>query len=62
MEVDTLPVDHTSQPEQASAPQLPLNILSTTKTAQLQNGLKHGDYGRYRFVSHQQHCLDDSFG
>jgi len=26
----------------------PLNILQMTRTAQQQNGLKHGDYGRYR--------------
>ncbi|GBF99974.1 hypothetical protein Rsub_12667 [Raphidocelis subcapitata] len=33
-----------------AAPQQPisLNILATIRPAQQQNGLKHGDYGRYR--------------
>ncbi|PNH02715.1 putative signal recognition particle protein [Tetrabaena socialis] len=30
---------------------LPLNLLSTIKAAQAQNGLRHGDYMRYR-----KHC------
>jgi hypothetical protein len=30
--------------------QISLNILQTIRTAQMQNGLKHGDYGRYRYV------------
>ena len=29
-------------------PQLSLNILQVIRSAQGQNGLKHGDYGRYR--------------
>jgi hypothetical protein len=32
--------------------QLQLNLLSVIKSAQLQNGLKHGDYGRYRCLLH----------
>lgn len=30
------------------SPQIALNILQTIRPAQQQNGLKHGDYGRYR--------------
>ena len=30
------------------AAQISLNVLQTIRTAQTQNGLKHGDYGRYR--------------
>ena len=29
--------------------QIALNILSTIRAAQMGNGLKHGDYGRYRW-------------
>lgn len=50
MEVDTEAQQQQQQPEQ-QAPQvsnLQLSILATIKTAQLQNGLKHGDYSRYR--------------
>lgn len=38
------------QPEQVqpAVTNLQLSILATIKTAQLQNGLKHGDYSRYR--------------
>ena len=38
------------EPMQAAEPlpQLPLNILQVIRAAQGQNGLKHGDYGRYR--------------
>lgn len=49
MEADS---EAAQQPEQQqAAPQvsnLQLSILATIKTAQLQNGLKHGDYSRYR--------------
>eukprot|EP00775_Hariotina_reticulata_P003191 gene3191-3469_t len=45
-------VDPPSAGQSADQPsvnlQLPLNILCTIKSAQLQNGLKHGDYARYR--------------
>jgi hypothetical protein len=40
MEVDNAPA--------ALGSQISLNILQTIRTAQTQNGLKHGDYGRYR--------------
>jgi hypothetical protein len=33
---------------QQPLPQLSLNILQVIRSAQGQNGLKHGDYGRYR--------------
>lgn len=50
MEVDS---QQTQAAEQAAQPQvtnLQLSILATIKTAQLQNGLKHGVYSRYRWV------------
>jgi hypothetical protein len=34
--------------DQPAPQQLALNVLQTTRAAQTQNGLKHGDYGRYR--------------
>jgi signal recognition particle subunit SRP68 len=49
MEMDTENQQQTEQ--QQAVPQvsnLQLSILATIKTAQLQNGLKHGDYSRYR--------------
>lgn len=38
---------------EAATPAAPLNlsILETIKVAQSQNGLKHGDYMRYRWVA-----------
>ena len=36
--------------EQQPAVPLSLNLLSTIKTAQAQNGLRHGDYMRYRYA------------
>jgi hypothetical protein len=50
MEVDTQQVLSTEQPAQPHVTNLQLSILATIKTAQLQNGLKHGDYSRYRWV------------
>ena len=41
------------QPAEQQQPQvtnLQLSILATIKSAQLQNGLKHGDFSRYRWV------------
>lgn len=35
----------------AAASQISLHLLQTIRTAQSQNGLKHGDYGRYRYAS-----------
>ncbi|WIA32643.1 hypothetical protein OEZ86_003445 [Tetradesmus obliquus] len=46
MEVDPQATD--APEETAAILQLQLNLLSVIKSAQLQNGLKHGDYGRYR--------------
>lgn len=43
-------VDPAAAAEQGARLQLQLPLLATIKTAQLQNGLKHGDYGRYRCV------------
>lgn len=42
--------DEEAADELAAVPatQLSLNLLQTIRTAQSQNGLKHGDYGRYR--------------
>lgn len=40
-------VDAAAQ-EQQQQQQITLNILQTLRPAQQQNGLKHGDYGRYR--------------
>jgi signal recognition particle subunit SRP68 len=48
MEVDPQATDVVE--EAAASLQLQLNLLSVIKSAQLQNGLKHGDYGRYRCV------------
>lgn len=42
MEVEGAP------PVVAPPSQIALNLLATIRTAQSQNGLKHGDYGRYR--------------
>jgi signal recognition particle subunit SRP68 len=43
-----------AEPEQPAEPgprpQLQLQLLSTIRTAQSQNGVNHGDYGRYRCV------------
>ncbi|GLC39232.1 hypothetical protein PLESTM_000866500 [Pleodorina starrii] len=56
-QTETMDVDltQTGAEETASAPAqlnpLPLALLSTIKTAQAQNGLRHGDYMRYR-----KHC------
>mmetsp|Transcript_17659 Transcript_17659/g.24537 ORF Transcript_17659/g.24537 Transcript_17659/m.24537 type:complete len:617 (+) Transcript_17659:36-1886(+) len=46
----TTQVDATEAPVAAKAPPAPLNldILLTVKTFQLQHGLRHGDYQRYR--------------
>lgn len=52
MEVDPQATD--APEETAAILQLQLNLLSVVKSAQLQNGLKHGDYGRYRC----DRCLD----
>ena len=41
------------QPEtasQASAVTYSLNLLQAVRTAQAQNGIKHGDYMRYRWA------------
>lgn len=35
----------------AASPQISLNIMQTIRTAQMANGLKHGDYNRYRWVA-----------
>lgn len=50
MEVDTEEQQQGAevQPAQPAVTNLQLAILATVKTAQLQNGLKHGDYSRYR--------------
>jgi hypothetical protein len=48
MEVDPQATD--AAEETVANLQLQLNLLSVIKSAQLQNGLKHGDYGRYRCV------------
>jgi hypothetical protein len=44
MDVDPQPTEAVEE----AAVSLQLNLLSVIKSAQLQNGLKHGDYGRYR--------------
>lgn len=52
MEVDTEPPQQQTEQQQVQ-PQvtnLQLSILATIKSAQLQNGLKHGDYSRYRWA------------
>ena len=56
--------------EEASRPSLSLYIFLTIRTAQLQHGLRHGDYERYRHVTHnvlplkteRQELLHVSFG
>lgn len=49
MDVEEQPEAGNEAPAAAAPlPQLPLNLLSTIKTAQAQNGLRHGDYMRYR--------------
>ncbi|GFR43258.1 hypothetical protein Agub_g4319, partial [Astrephomene gubernaculifera] len=54
---DVMEVDLTQEAVEEAAPApvqlspLPLNLLSTIKTAQAENGLRHGDYMRYR-----KHC------
>lgn len=45
MEVDTA-TGAGEEPVQQQ--QIALNILQTIRPVQQQNGLKHGDYGRYR--------------
>jgi len=47
MEVDTEEQQQAAE-VQPGVTNLQLSILATVKTAQLQNGLKHGDYSRYR--------------
>ncbi|KAG2435569.1 hypothetical protein HYH02_011863 [Chlamydomonas schloesseri] len=53
MEVDLTKEGGEGEEQQPAVPlsPLPLNLLSTIKTAQAQNGLRHGDYMRYR-----KHC------
>eukprot|EP00744_Colponema_vietnamica_P005321 GILI01007802.1.p1 GENE.GILI01007802.1~~GILI01007802.1.p1 ORF type:complete len:613 (+),score=188.26 GILI01007802.1:74-1840(+) len=41
-------MDVSSSAAAAELPKLTLNVLSFIKTAQMQNGLRHGDYQRYR--------------
>lgn len=58
MEVETEQPQQQAEPQQAQ-PQvtnLQLSILATIKSAQLQNGLKHGDYSRYRWVGMSEHA------
>ncbi|PNW81938.1 hypothetical protein CHLRE_06g267100v5 [Chlamydomonas reinhardtii] len=50
MEVDLTKEGGETEEQQPAVP-LSLNLLSTIKTAQAQNGLRHGDYMRYR-----KHC------
>eukprot|EP00882_Tetradesmus_deserticola_P030966 GHRQ01034996.1.p1 GENE.GHRQ01034996.1~~GHRQ01034996.1.p1 ORF type:complete len:125 (-),score=7.69 GHRQ01034996.1:436-810(-) len=48
----------TDVPQEAAASlQLQLSLLSVIKSAQLQNGLKHGDYGRYRWPASHVLCF-----
>ncbi len=50
MEVDAPSTSEASQQPQQPQQVFSLNILALIKTAQGQNGLKHGDYTRYRWV------------
>lgn len=48
METDNVQASQAGAPAQPQLNPLSLALLSTIKTAQAQNGLRHGDYTRYR--------------
>ena len=58
-EVDEAMPDAEAVPEEL--PVLSLHVLSTIKNSQMQNGLRHGDYQRYRqYCSRRLHRLRKS--